>query len=121
MKPRRSPVKRKEKGKQASKKSPASQKASFKQELASRMEAAHEAAQYQRGVNREDLEISFGVGDYDLFFSEFENHFKRTRTRKLTKEESAEPNLKVKELSKLRWRKSRRKRRGKIKNNSDNK
>jgi len=92
------------------------QKASFKDELSSRIESAHKAAQYQRALNREDMEISLGVGDYDLYFKEFINHFRNTRIDKMTKEEIVAPKLKIKELSKLRWRKLRRVPRGKIKN-----
>ncbi|WP_293126893.1 hypothetical protein [Microcoleus sp. bin38.metabat.b11b12b14.051] len=102
------------------KKSPAAQKATFKDEVSSRIESSHEAVMYQRAISREDLEMSFGVGDYDLFFKEFVSYFKQTRTDKLTKEEAAQPNLRIKELSKLRWRKSRRRRRGKLKKNTDN-
>jgi hypothetical protein len=90
------------------------QKAAFKNELASRIESAHKAAQYQRAINREDIEITLGVGDYDTFFKEFSHHFKNTRTDKITKEEMAAPKVKVKEVSKLRWRKRRRIPRGKI-------
>lgn len=99
----------------SSKRSPAQLKASFKDELASRIESEHESAQYRRALNREDIELSLGVGDYDLFFKEFVNHFRKTRIDKITKEEMAEPKLRVKEISKLRWRKSRRKSRGKMK------
>jgi hypothetical protein len=100
---------------------PEQQKSTFKNELASRIESAHKAAQYERSLHREDIEISLGVGDYDLFFKEFTNHFKGTRTDKITPEEVAKPKIKVKELSKLRWRKPRRILRGKINKGNSNK
>jgi hypothetical protein len=105
----------------ASRRSPAQLKAGFKDELASRIESEHESAQYRRALNREDMELSLGVGDYDLFFKEFANHFRKTRIDKITKEEMAEPGLKIKEVSKLRWRKSRRKSRGKMKTTNQQK
>lgn len=110
------------KGKEASsKRSPAQLKASFKDELASRIESEHESAQYRRALNREDIELALGVGDYDLFFKEFVNHFRKVRVDKITKEEIAEPKLKIEEVSKLRWRKPRRKSRGKMKNTNQKK
>jgi hypothetical protein len=100
---------------------PERQKAAFKNELASRIESAHKTIQYERSLHREDIEISLGVGDYDLFFKEFANHFKGTRIDKITPEEASKPKIKVKELSKLRWRKSRRILRGKINRGNSNK
>lgn len=104
-----------------SKRSPAQLKANFKDELASRIESEHENIQYRRSLNREDMEISLGVGDYDLFFKEFINHFRNTRIDKISKEDMAKPRLKIKEISKLRWRKSRRKSRGKMKSTNQGK
>jgi hypothetical protein len=101
--------------------SPAQLKANFKDELASRIESEHENTQYRRALNREDMEISLGVGDYDLFFKEFINHFRNTRIDKISKEEMAKPRLRVKEVSKLRWRKSRRRTRGKMKSTNQKK
>lgn len=109
------------KGTTPKKNSAQQQKATFRNELASRIESAHTEAQYGRSLNREDIEIALGVGDYDMFFKEFTNHFKNTRTDKITKEEAAKPKLKVKELSKLRWRKRRRVSRGKINKGNSNK
>jgi hypothetical protein len=96
------------------------EKASFRNELASRIESAHKAAQYERSLTREDIEISLGVGDYDAFFKEFTTHFQNSRFDTLTKEEAAMPKLKIKELSKLRWRKPRRVSRGKINKGNSN-
>lgn len=97
--------------------SPSQERSDFKEELASRIESAHESVQFDAGITVNKIEQSLGVGNLKIYFQEVENNFANSRipeTVKKKEETETKPlPIKIKKLSSSQPKK-RRKQRGKI-------
>ena len=95
--------------------SPAQQKSSFRSELTARLEAEHEAVQFERGIMYEDIELALGVGDVKAYFKQVESNFLNAKNNAVPgKSEKQEPKPKIKIVSSFKPRRARRKQKGKI-------